>query len=133
MSLSVSTPPVITMSLLPDISSMRARCIALMELAHAASTTQLVPPRPRRLHILPATTFPKRPGKEFSCHETYESDILSITLFVVSGDTPASLRALRHFGKPSLELKGMTSSCVPVMPSITLVRSLLNDRSSSSP
>ena len=45
MSLKVSMPPVTTMSDLPVASSMLARCRALKELAQAASTTQLVPPR----------------------------------------------------------------------------------------
>ncbi len=75
MSLSISTPPVITISLFLEMSSITARWTAPMELAQAASTTQFVPPRSRRLHILPATTFPKSPGNEFSCHDTYESDI----------------------------------------------------------
>ena len=40
------------------------------ELAQAASTTQLVPPRSSRLAIRPATTLPSRPGNEFSCQAT---------------------------------------------------------------
>ena len=39
-------------------------------LAQAASMTQLVPPRSRRLAIRPAATLPSRPGKEFSCQPT---------------------------------------------------------------
>ena len=40
------------------------------EEAQAASVTQFVPPRFRRLAILPATTLPSRPGKELSCQGT---------------------------------------------------------------
>ena len=40
------------------------------ELAQAASTTQLVPPRSKRLAMRPAATLPSRPGKEFSCQGT---------------------------------------------------------------
>ena len=70
MSLKVSMPPVTTMSDFPEASSMEARCSALRELAQAASTTQLVPPRSYCLEMRPATTFPRSPGKEFSCHGT---------------------------------------------------------------
>ena len=67
MSFKVSTPPVTTISLRPESNSRMARWMALIELAQAASTTQLVPLKSKRLLILPATTFPRRPGKEFSC------------------------------------------------------------------
>jgi hypothetical protein len=70
MSLNVSTPPVTTMSESPACNSSAARCNALSELAHAASTTQLVPPRSSRFAIRPATTLPNKPGKLFSCHST---------------------------------------------------------------
>jgi len=40
------------------------------ELAQAASTTQLVPCRSRRLAMRPATTLPSSPGNEFSCQGT---------------------------------------------------------------
>ena len=70
MSLNVSIPPVTTMSALPEESSIPARWSALNELAQAASTTQLVPPRSNCLLIRPATTFPRSPGKEFSCQGT---------------------------------------------------------------
>ena len=75
MSLSVSTPPVTTISLRPVINSRVARWMALKELAQAASTTQLVPRKSRRLLILPATTLPRRPGNEFSCQGMKESEI----------------------------------------------------------
>ena len=40
--------------------------IAAKEPAQAASTTQLVPPRLKRLAIRPAITLPNIPGNEFS-------------------------------------------------------------------
>ena len=70
MSLKVSSPPVMTMSERPALNSRPARCNAASELAQAASTTQLVPPRSSRLAIRPAATFPSKPGKEFSCQPT---------------------------------------------------------------
>ena len=125
MSFKVSMPPVRTVSLRPDKSSRTERWMAPIELAHAASITQLVPPRSRRLHILPATTFPRSPGNELSCQETYESDISFMISSVFSGEIPEFKRAFRHFGNPSLAPRGITSSCVPVIPRITLVLSLL--------
>ena len=70
MSLNVSSPPVTAMSQRPAASSSMARLTAPSELAQAASTTQLVPPRSRRLAIRPAATLPSRPGNEFSCQPT---------------------------------------------------------------
>ena len=70
MSLNVSVPPVTTTSAFPVVNSIDARCNALSELAHAASTTQFVPCKSSRFAIRPATTFPNRPGKLFSCHGT---------------------------------------------------------------
>ena len=45
-------------------------CKAAIALAHAASTTQFVPPKSSRFAMRPATTLPSNPGKEFSCHST---------------------------------------------------------------
>ncbi len=126
MSFNVSTPPVTVMSDLPVISSRIARFMAPMELAQAASTTQFVPPRSRRLVILPAITFPRSPGNEFSCQGTYAFEILSMTSSARSASIPESRRAFRQIGCPSLAPRGMTSSCVPVAPRITLVLSRLN-------
>ena len=69
-SFKVSIPPAIIMSLRPEINSRTARLSAARELAQAASTTQLVPPRSNRLAMRPATTLPKSPGKELSCQPT---------------------------------------------------------------
>jgi len=66
MSFRASTPPVMTRSDSPRYSSWAAMVKAPKAEAHAASTTQLVPPRLRRLAMRPATTLPKRPGKLFS-------------------------------------------------------------------
>ena len=70
MSLKVSTPPVRTASARPAASSSAARCTAPSEEAQAASTTQFVPPRFRRLAMRPAMTLPSRPGKEVSFQGT---------------------------------------------------------------
>ena len=70
MVLSVSTPPVNIMSARYSVSSLMAIFRAARELAQAASTTQLVPPRSSRLAILPATTLASIPGKAFSSHST---------------------------------------------------------------
>ncbi len=69
-SLNVSMPPVTTTSARRVSSSIAARCSAPSELAQAASTTQLAPPRSKRLAMRPATTLPSRPGNEFSCQPT---------------------------------------------------------------
>ena len=68
--LSESTPPVIIMSARCSFRSLIAIFIALSELAQAASTVQLVPPKFIRLAIRPAMTLPRSPGKEFSSHRT---------------------------------------------------------------
>ena len=56
-------------AVLPNLKAQSKKQL-LQELAHAASTTQLVPPRSRPLAMRPATTFPSRPEKEFSCQPT---------------------------------------------------------------
>src|SRR3990167_9347130 len=71
-SFSVSTPPVMTISALPSCNSLNAMDNAANDVAHAASTTQLVPPKLNRLATRPATTLPNNPGKVASCHGTYE-------------------------------------------------------------
>ena len=63
-------PPVMAMSTRPALSSNAARWTALNELAQAASTTQLVPPRSKRFAMRPAATLPNKPGNEFSCQGT---------------------------------------------------------------
>ena len=66
MSLRASAPPVMTRSEWPACSSCIAMATAPRLLAQAASITQLVPPRSRRLAILPATTLPSKPGNVLS-------------------------------------------------------------------
>ena len=65
-SLSASTPPVNTRSDSCRYSRCNALCNADSELAHAASTTKLQPPRSSRLATRPATTLPSRPGNVLS-------------------------------------------------------------------
>ena len=69
--LSVHTPPVIIMSLRPSTNSVIAMRIAAKEPAHAASTTQFMPPKSKRLAIRPAITLPSEPGNEFSSQWIY--------------------------------------------------------------
>ena len=70
MSLKVSRPAVSAISHRPEANSNMAKFRALNELAQAASTTQLVPPKFKRLAIRPAATLPSSPGNESSCHST---------------------------------------------------------------
>src|ERR1700722_13680644 len=70
MSFRVSAPPTIDKSACPSSSSLIAIAKAESELAQAASVTQLVPPKLKRLAIRPATTFPNKPGKVLSCQGT---------------------------------------------------------------
>ena len=70
MVLSVSTPPVSIMSERCSTSSLIAIFKAPKELAQAASTTQFIPPKFKRLAIRPATTLANIPGKAFSSHFT---------------------------------------------------------------
>ena len=70
MSFMVSVPPVTIRSERPLSSSAIPMRTAANDDAHAASVTQLVPPRSSRLAIRPATTLPSRPGKVLSCHGT---------------------------------------------------------------
>ena len=64
--LSQQTPPEIITSERYSNKSDTASLMADNELAQAASTTQLVPPKSKRLAIRPAITLPNIPGKEFS-------------------------------------------------------------------
>ena len=123
-SLKVSMPPLITISALPVSNSMLARCMAEKELAHAASTTQLVPPRSSALDMRPATTFPNRPGKEFSCQGTYCSEMRLTILSESASSSPSSFSALRHLGWPRRAPKVVVNSRAPVTPRMTLTRSL---------
>ena len=63
MELSVSTPPVSIILARPDVSSEIAIDNAPKELAQAASTIQFMPPKSKRLAILPATILASIPGK----------------------------------------------------------------------
>ena len=64
--LSQHTPPEIMTSERYSSKSETANLIAAKEPAQAASTTQLVPPKSKRLAIRPEITLPNMPGNEFS-------------------------------------------------------------------
>ena len=64
--LSQQTPPEIMTSERCSSKSDTASLIAAREPAQAASTTQLVPPKSKRLAIRPEITLPNMPGNEFS-------------------------------------------------------------------
>ena len=64
--LSQHTPPEIITSDLCSNKSEIANLTAAKEPAHAASTTQLVPPKSKRFAIRPEITLPNMPGNEFS-------------------------------------------------------------------
>ena len=66
--LSVSTPPVSIIFARPEVNSEIAIDNAPKELAQAASTTQFMPPRSKRLAILPDTTLANIPGKALGSH-----------------------------------------------------------------
>src|SRR3954471_11864005 len=98
MSFIVSTPPVITRSDCPSASSLTAIESAESELAQAASVTQLVPPRSKRLAIRPATTLPSSPGNDDSCQGTYWLAMRSQIACACGSSTPLSRSALSHTG-----------------------------------
>lgn len=119
---SASQPPVSIRSARPSISSLTASLTAASELAQAASTVQLVPPRSKRLAMRPATTLPSMPGKEFSSHGMYAflkrraissaSASLSPTLRTTSFSTGVCRRAE----------SGWVRELAPVTPRMTPVR-----------
>ena len=99
MSFIVSTPPVITRSDCPRYSSFTAIDMAEKVEAHAASVTQLVPPRSRRFAIRPATTLPSTPGKVLSCQGTYSAAMRSQIVVTSSSGIPESRRAFTQTGR----------------------------------
>jgi hypothetical protein len=123
MSFMVSTPPAITRSLCPRASSPSPMESAESVLAQAASVTQLVPRRSKRLAIRPATTLPSRPGNEDSCQGTYSRDIRSQMATASSSGIPDSRRALIHTGRCRRLTMVPSSSWPEVTPRITLARS----------
>ncbi len=124
--LSVSTPPVIIISLRPSTRSLMASFIAPMLLAQAASTTQFIPPRSRRLAMRPAMTFPNMPGKLFSSQRTYALRIFSMMRSASSPAMPLLSNARRHTGYCKRLVSGVMSFCPPPTPSTTPVRSRMS-------
>ncbi len=119
---SASQPPVSIRSARPDTSSDTAMCTAASELAQAASTVQLVPPRSNRLAIRPATTLPSMPGKEFSSHGANALVNLSAISSASRSVSPHERTTSLSTGVCSRVASGCVSELAPVMPRTTPVR-----------
>ncbi len=105
--LSVSTPPVSIMSARPSINSLKAILTALKEAAQAASTTELIPPKSKRLVIRPEITLPSIPGKEFSFHPMYAFFILSTIFGMSVSAMPQARNAFSQIGYCKRPVKGV--------------------------
>ena len=106
-----------------SVNSLIAILNAPSELAQAASTTQFIPPKFKRLAIRPEMTLANIPGKAFSSHSTYPLLIFSIIFWLSSSDKPLFLRTFFQSGYCNLAPKG-TANCLPIAtPNITPVRS----------
>ena len=123
MSFMVSTPPAMTRSDWPMASSLTAMESAERVLAQAASVTQLVPRRSKRLAMRPATTLPSSPGKDDSCHGTNPAAMRSQMTVASSSGTPESRRALSQIGRCRRLTMVPRSSWPEVTPRMTLARS----------
>ena len=121
--LSVSTPPVNIISARPSTNSLNAIFIALKEAAQAASTTELIPPKSKRLVIRPDITLPNKPGKEFSFQPTYAFFIFSIMGGISSAAIPLERSAFSQIGYCKRAIKGVMSFCPPPTPNKTPVLS----------
>ena len=124
MSFIVSAPPQITRSDWPSHSSLTPIEMAENELAQAASVTQLVPPRSRRLAMRPATTFPRRPGNVDSCHGTYASLIRFVIASTSSSAYPRPRSEFFQTGCWRRLTMVPSSSWELVTPRMQLIRSL---------
>ncbi len=122
MSFIVSTPPVITRSLSPRYSSLTPIDIAENDDAHAASVTQLVPPRSRRFAIRPATTLPSRPGNVLSVHSGCRLRISSHAASATSSAMPARRIPCSHIGRFIRLAIAPNNSWPDVTPRITETR-----------
>ena len=131
--LSVSTPPVIIISARYSRRSLTAIFKAESEAAQAASTTQLVPLKFRRLAIRPAMTLPNIPGKEFSSQPTKPSLIFSLIFCVSSSDSPLLLRTFSQIGYCNLVARGVINFCPPPTPKMTPVRERIDSLPSPYP
>ena len=120
--LSVSTPPEIIMSERCSVNSLIAKRMALRELAQAASTTQLIPPKLKRFATRPAMTLPSMPGKEFSSQRMYAIFILSTIGSISLSLKPLLFNTLRHTGYCKRHVKGVINFCPPPTPKTTPVR-----------
>ena len=96
--LSVSIPPAIMISLRYSSRSLMAIFIAVSELAQAASSTQLVPPRFSRFATRPAITLPSIPGNEFSSQPMYAFLIFSTISSESSSEIPELVKTRFHMG-----------------------------------
>ena len=96
--LSQQTPPEIITSDLCSSRSEMANLIAASELAQAASTTQLVPPKSNRLAIRPAITLPNIPGNEFSSQSIYAFLNFSMIIARSSLSTPEAFSTFSRTG-----------------------------------
>ena len=121
MSFMVSTPPVMTTSDCPSQSSFAAIDTALKAEAQAASQTQLVPPRSRRLAMRPATTLPRSPGKLASCQGVYSPSMRPSSSTTLLSGRPASRRTLRQTGFWRRLFMDPSSSWALVTPRMTLI------------
>ena len=128
MSFIVSTPPASTRSLSPRYSSLTPIEIAENDDAHAASVTQLVPPRSSRLAMRPATTLPSSPGNVLSVHSGCSARIRSQASCATSSAMPARRIPWSHIGRLIRLAMAPNSSWPEVTPRITEAR-----RRSSSP
>ena len=131
----MSTPPVSIMSARPSTNSLKAILTALKEAAHAASTTELIPPRSNRFVIRPEITLPSIPGKEFSFHPIYAFFILSTMCGISSSAIPDARSAFSQIGYCKRPVRGVINFCPPPTPKRTPVFDLISgeNRSESFP
>ena len=133
MELFISTPPVIIKSLFPLNNSVTAILIAPKELAQAASNAQFNPPKLKRFAILPATTFPRKPGKEFSPQGTYPFLNFSIIFVTSSVCRPLLISTFRSVGSCNREESDVIISFPPFTPRVIPVLARKSSLMSSYP
>ena len=104
--LSQQTPPEIITSERYSSKSETAILIAANEPAHAASTTQLVPPKSKRLAIRPAITLPSMPGNEFSSQPMYAFLNFSIIIARSASSMPDAFNTFSSTGPCRREVSG---------------------------
>ncbi len=119
---SASQPPTSMVSERRSSSSLTAARTAPSELAHAASTVMLMPPRSSRLATRPATTLPSMPGKEFSSHGAYARRNLAAISSASRSVRPQLRTTSLMTGVWRRAVSGWVSWLAPVMPRTTPVR-----------